>query len=85
MRAEPPSRSFLKAPPFREEINFERGRIKGAAEVTGGAGLDYAPLKPSHLERWLAARLPDPPSSPQTERNNLPPYFTSFFFLFYTS
>lgn len=47
--------------------------------MTEGAVLDYARLKPSHLNRWLPARLPDLPSSQRTERNNLPPYFTSLF------
>lgn len=46
--------------------------------MTEGAVLDYARLKPSHLNHWLPARLPDLPSPLQTERNNLPPYFTSF-------
>lgn len=47
--------------------------------MTGGAVLDYAQLKPSHLNRWLADCLPDLTSSLQTERNNLPQYFPLFF------
>lgn len=50
--------------------------------MTEGAVLDYARLKPSHLNHWLLARLPDLPSPLQTERNNLPPYFTSLFSCF---
>lgn len=52
-------------PAFQKEMNFEGGRIKQAAEVTEGALLEYAPLKPSRLNCRQPTCLPDLLSSLQ--------------------